>query len=151
MVAIPPAGVSPAGFFVPTDFAPEDEPVGILADAIDPDTGELMSILRGFDPTDAAAIHAMRVEEASGAAVEDTGHRFRTITHVGPRVEVAIAEEVRHALRRLTQTKQIRIERLEPLATPGQDYAEAIVVYKNLARDEQRKLPLSGTQLLGDP
>lgn len=141
---IPPAGVSPAGFFVPVTHVALGEPVGILADPIDPKTGEYLSIERGFDPTDAAVLYALRVVRGSGSAVLETGQRFRDVTHVTDSTSSQLFQEVELALRHLVERGQIRLEQVISRAIPGEDFAEVAVFYTNLARGEQRAavLPL---------
>ena len=65
---IPPAGVSRASFFTPVEFVSPAKPAAVLADDIDPKTGELRSLLRGLHPVDAAVITAMRTERGCAAS-----------------------------------------------------------------------------------
>jgi hypothetical protein len=135
---IPPAGVSPAGFFVPVTYVAPGEPVGILADPIDPRTGEYLSLERGFDPTDAAVLTALRTVRGSGSAVLEVGQRFQDATHVTDATATFLFQEVELALRHLVHTGQIRLERVSVVAEPGKDFAEAAIFYVNLARGEER-------------
>lgn len=147
MNVIPPAGTSPAGFFLPVKFEVTNTPIAILADPIDFATGELLSIERGFDPTDGAVLTALRTVRASGSAVEDVGQRFRDATHVTPDLPAFMREEVRLALLHLTSSNQIRLELVEIVT--GTDFAEVRVHYRNLVRDEDRVISLPLGQLLG--
>lgn len=145
---IPPAGTSAAGFFLATTHAPPGEPVGILADPIDPTTLDFLSIERGFDPTDAAALTAIATERASGSAVQDVGQRYRAAELVDDQTGSFFRQETEFALKHLVESGQIRIERFDGLATPGTDYAEARIFFKNLARNDVRPgvpLPLNET------
>lgn len=111
-VVIPPAGVTPAGFFVPETYADPAGPPAILADPIDPSTGEFLSIARSYDPTDACVIEALRVERGSGPAVLEEGNRIRDVqlaTEAAPRV---IEQEAQYALRRFVEDRQIRIDKI---------------------------------------
>ena len=76
---IPPAGVSPASFFFAPTIVGPARPGAILADRIDPETGEYASVILGRHPVDAAVIDAFRLNRGTGIAVTDAGQRFRDI------------------------------------------------------------------------
>jgi hypothetical protein len=82
MPSIPPGGVSPASDPYLDVLAPQAPPPAILADRIDPVTGDFESLFVGRPLADAFAIDALRVQRGTGAAVRDLGNRFREITHV---------------------------------------------------------------------
>ena len=82
MPSLPPASTSPASAFELVDIAEQRAPPLILADAIDPVSGDYSSLTRSANLADAFALEALRVQRGTGAAVRDTGHRFREITHV---------------------------------------------------------------------
>ena len=82
MPGIPPAGTSPASAFEVIAYAPRGEPPLILADKIDPLTGDLASLLEGADLATAFAVEAMRIQRGTGSAVRDTGNRYHELTHV---------------------------------------------------------------------
>lgn len=106
----PPAGVSPAGFFVPNVYdLPKDQVVGFLADPIDMTTGEYLSIEEGFDPTDAQVITALRTVRASGSAVQNVGRDFSEVTHISPRHETILRQEIVLALQELIDLREIEI------------------------------------------
>lgn len=135
--AVPPAGTSLAGFFVEEKFVDETAPPGILADAVDPRTGELLSISRGFEPTDAAVLAALGIERGSGAAVESVGQRFGDLKILDPSAEGFIRAETERALGTLVADGQISLQSVTP--TIGSDWAEAQVVYRNKAQDQRRE------------
>jgi hypothetical protein len=146
-VSLPQAGVTPAVLFTPVNFTVTGEPIGMLADPVDPVTGELLSIERGFDPTDAAVITALRTRRGSGSAVEDVGHQFASAKLITPQLESFFREEVRLALDHLTSTRQISLVRVEYLELDTD--VELQIHFFNIARNEARMLPLSLGQLLG--
>jgi len=119
----------------------------MLADPVDFVTGELLSIERGFDATDAAVITALRTLRGSGSAVSGVGHRFREAKLVTPQLASFFREEARLALAHLTSSRQIRIDLVETFAQG--DTGEVQVHYTNLARGEQRLVTLQLNQLLG--
>ena len=139
---IPPAGVTLAGFFIPVLYEDPGAPSGILADAIDPATGEYLSIERGFDPTDAAVLVALTVKRGSGSAVADVGQRYQDLQRVDETAPQFIVAETERALRRLIESRQITLEGVTPAM--GDDWAEAKVVYHNVPRGQRRapQLPL---------
>jgi hypothetical protein len=139
---IPPAGVSLAGFFIPVLYEDPGAPAGILADAIDPATGEYLSIERGFDPTDAAVLTALTTKRGSGAAVTDVGQRYLDLQRVDSTAPQFILAETERALKRLIDSRQIALDRVTPVL--GDDWAEAQVVYQNVPRMQRRdpQLPL---------
>ncbi len=130
--------LQPTGFFVPINYTVPGAPIGMLADPIDPKTGEYLSIERGFDPTDAAVLSALRTVRRSGSAVMLKGQRFKDITHVDDAAAGRIRSEVEVALARLIETRQIELERVDVLAEPGVDYAEAAVYFVNLVTRQKR-------------
>lgn len=78
----PPGGLSPASDPVVDDLAVQEPPPAILADRINPTTGDFESLFLGRPLADAFAIEALRVQRGTGAAVRDLGNRFRELTHV---------------------------------------------------------------------
>ena len=130
------AGVTLAGFFVPTTYVSPGEPPGILADAIDPVTGEYLSISRGFDPTDAAVLSSLTIQRASGSAVSDVGQRYRDLQILDDGASQYISAETARALKPLVDSRQIKVESVEPII--GTDWAEAKIAYQNIPRRERR-------------
>ena len=76
---IPPGGVSAASFWTAVPFVDPAHPLGVLADKLDPNTGELLSLIAGRDPVDAAIAYQFRLRRASGAAVLEDGQAFEAI------------------------------------------------------------------------
>lgn len=77
-------------------FEPDEPPPVILADDIDPVTGDFRSLARSAGIADALAQFLLTVQRDSGAAVRGIGQRFREITHVdeqSPRSYEAFARE----------------------------------------------------------
>ena len=81
MPAIPPP-TAPASAYELVNIAPAVAPPIILADAIDPATGDFASLTRGADLATAFAVHAVRTQHGTGSAVRDTGNRYHELTHV---------------------------------------------------------------------
>jgi len=81
-MSAPPAGISPASAYDLAEIVERKAPPVILADMIDPVTGEFLSLTRSRPLADAFAIEALRVHRGSGASVRDTGNAFRRLRHV---------------------------------------------------------------------
>lgn len=133
---VPAAGVTLAGFFVPIVYINPGDPPGILADAIDPATGEYLSISRGFDPTDAAVLSSLTIRRASGSAVSNVGQRYHDLKILDDGAAQFISAETSRALKPLVDSKQIKLDSVEP--TVGTDWAEVKVAYQNIPRRERR-------------
>jgi len=84
MPLIPPGGLSPISNPELGAVPAQQPPPAILADAIDPATGDFASLFVGRSLADAFAIEALRVERGTGAAVRELGNRFRQVSHVEP-------------------------------------------------------------------
>jgi hypothetical protein len=130
--ALPPGGSSLSGFWIPILYEDPGAPPGILADPIDPATGEYLSIERSFDPTDAAVLTAITTERRSGASVMTVGQRFRDLQLVTNSTPQDVRAEASLALKRLTDSGQIQIEQLLPVAED--DWAEVTIRYRNVPR-----------------
>ena len=144
---IPQAGATPAVFFTPVKFVVTGVPTAMVADPIDPTTGELLSIERGFDSVDAAVITALRTVRDSGSAVEDVGQRFADAKLVTPALEGFLREEARLALDHLTSTKQISLE--DVTVATEDDTAGVFIVYRNIPADKERRAFLPLGSLMG--
>lgn len=106
-------------------------PPGIIADPVDVETGEYLSIERTFDPTDAAVFTAIRTVRGSGSSVETVGARFADHPLVDGRLEMFFRQELEFALRPLISSGQIVLEKVEVLK--DDDWAELHFHYYNRA------------------
>lgn len=129
---IPPAGVSAASFFgtVAIDFS---HPPALLADKIDPLTGELLSIVVGEDPIDSAVRFQVRVRRGSGAAVLEDGQAFDAIRKNDLRAADALRAELKLVLRELVDRGDIEILTVGVQAGEDQgDLGAVFFQYRNL-------------------
>lgn len=138
-VTIPPAGLTPAGLFVPNTFADPSKPPGILADAIDPATGEYLSISRGMDPIDSQVILALTVRRASGASVTEDGQDFDEVKKVDDAAAKGLEARTQRALERLLTNGDIAVDRLTPTADQDTDEASVGLVFRNLRAAKTQK------------
>lgn len=130
---------------MPVNVRVTGEPLAMLADPIDPSTGELLSIERSFDPTDLAVFTALRTVRDSGSAVEGVGQRFGDAKHVTVQLETFFREEVRLALEHLVAARQIYVEAVEVVT--AETAAEVRIAYWNVARALVRNVALPLNQL----
>jgi hypothetical protein len=145
---VPPAGVSPiSSFLLDTAGVPPGAVVAMLADPIDPATGDYLSIERGFDPTDAAFLTCMRTVRASGSAVENVGQRFADHTKVDPQLDSFMREEVRLASKELVDAGELEIRQVA--VTPKDTSAEVYVEWFNVARNKAQAVQLPPSLLVG--
>ena len=121
--------------------------VGILADPIDVKTGDFLSIERGFDPTDAAVLTAMRTVRNSGSAVEKVGQRYADHKKVDTELDRFMREETRLTLKDLVDAGDVRIERIE--VTPFDTSCETYVEWFNIARAKAQGITLPSDLLVG--
>jgi len=136
----------PPGFFTPIDDHVQGAIVAIEADAIDPATGEYLSLLDSVDPTDAAVLLALSTKRGSGSTVIDKGQRFSDLqlnTDTAPQFLLGEAEL---ALKRLVVTRQIKLEKAKVLRGP--DWNELQLEYRNLAErrpdSDTARVPIAG-------
>ena len=78
---IPPAA-GPAAAFTLNPFAEPARPPAILADKIDPESREYLSITEGYGIADGLVVTLLGTERGSGAAVGNLGQRFREVRYV---------------------------------------------------------------------
>ncbi len=134
---LPLAGTSPAGFLVPLNYVIEGEPPAILADAIDPATGEFISLAQGYDPIDAYILTQESLVRGSGSAVEDEGRDFSDVTHISDSHERILKQEVRRPLKALLEERRIEILELS-VTSPDDNAYEAKLRYRHVATGQER-------------
>ncbi len=98
MPSIPPAGYSPASAFELVGHAEQQDPVPILADAIDAKTGEYTSIEDSATIADGLVTTLIRTVRGSGAAVIEFGQSFRKMRYVDDQSGVLAESLARQAL-----------------------------------------------------
>jgi hypothetical protein len=133
MPSIPPAGITPASAFVEATYPPQEPPAAILADRINPLTGEFESLLEGSSLADSMLIQALRVQRGSGAAVRDVGNRFREVSHIdglGLEVITSMAREAAAHAERAGVVRVVRVTIEPDESDPSQ--LNTMVEYKDL-------------------
>ncbi len=150
MPAIPPLTTSPMSAPIVDPLEPTALPPIILADKLDDQTGEFLSLTEGLDPTDAAVQVTFVTERGSGASVRNIGQRFSTLKHAddldAPESEAAVEGLAVEALRHLTDARDVRLVRARGGVVEGQgDTGQATVEFKNLrtGKTVPRKVPVS--------
>jgi hypothetical protein len=138
------AGVSAASFGAPTEFVSPAKPPAILADNIDPATGEFVSILSGIHPVDSHVITALRTERGSGVSVMATGQRFRDVRKVDDAFARRIQDECEIALAHLIERRDIMVPKIA--VVEDGDTGHLYFVYANLRAQNRRKRKPDGSE-----
>ena len=140
-IVIPPAGVSAAGTYTLVEFATPARPAAVLADSIDPSTGEYRSILTGAHPVDAAVVTRIRTLRSSGVSVRSVGHRFDRVRKIDESYETSIRYEAEQVFADLVTRGDIRVDQIK-LETVG-DTGSIFFYYTNLRTGTSAKLRLT--------
>lgn len=122
------------------------DPAVFLADAIDPATGDYLSIQRGVDPIEAQALDALLIRRRSGSAVQADGNGLHEIRRIDERTPLLVRSEVEHAWRRLIEARQIRVDRID--ATAQGDTVNVSIAFTNLVSGKAGSMPLPLLTLL---
>lgn len=130
-----PAGLHPASVALvdPGSQAPV-APVAILADNIDPATGEIASLTTRVHPVDAAFAEAFRVRKDSGAATGAVGQKLYAIAMKGDSLEREIRDEINRIAKPFVDRRDIDITAVivdTDDARQGFDGAGALIKYTN--------------------
>jgi hypothetical protein len=115
---IPPAGVTPASAFSLQQHAVSEPPPAILADQIDPATGEYLSIVDSATIADGLVVHLLRTQRGSGAAVLSFGQRYRELTHVTTDSTETVESMTREALQPAADAGVVRFDQIEAEIEP---------------------------------
>lgn len=130
---IPPAGISASNFFSPTPFVDPSRPPGILADDVDPKTGEIVSLFTGLDPTDGAIIYQWRNARPIFAAIDKN--------------DDSAADAIRFAAQRIMQpfVDAKLVDRVQIVVQAGPDagdQGDLFCQYRNLRTSQLGKVPV---------
>lgn len=112
-MSIPPAGVTPASAFTATAHAASEPPVAILADLIDPATGDYRSIVDSATIADGLVVHLLRTQRGSGAAVLEFGQRFRELRNVTEESPELVESMAREALEPARVAGVVKFKQIE--------------------------------------
>lgn len=142
MSSIPFAGISPASAFEIIGQAESEPPPAIVADMIDPATGDFLSVVDSATIADGLVVHLMRTQRGSGAAVLEFGQRFREIRHVTSDSPELAESMVREALQPAVDAGVVRFEQIEGQVDPGDstqinagfEYTDLLAPPRNAAR-----------------
>ncbi|HEY4120897.1 MAG TPA: hypothetical protein VGM56_23700 [Byssovorax sp.] len=137
---IPPAGLSPATLTAGVELVGPSKPPAILADDVDPMTGEYRSILRGVHPVDGMVVVALRTQRGTGAAVPDVGSDLAALDKVDDTLPQRIKFEIQAALASLVKQRLIRIDAIVTAADG--DAASAYCEYTNLQTQKAQRVPV---------
>lgn len=143
-----PAG-TPIGSLLQKNYKiPEGQPDGIAADAIDPVTGEYLSIALGFDPLDAWVLGQLAVVRASGSAVQNDGRDFSEVQKALARDGEILRQEILRPLKVAIDAREIEA-RVEIEIDEDESSMVGYLTYKNLATGaERRRIPVGPSGLI---
>lgn len=110
MPTILPFGLSPLGLAVPQTVGPLQPAPVIAAEAFDPKTRDVATLLGSADVIDDQVAIALQVRRNSGAALGTTGQRYLDILKLGDSVQRLLENETRTALATLVSRGDIQIE-----------------------------------------
>jgi hypothetical protein len=117
----------------------------LLAERIDPNTRELVSVNLGEDPIDAALQWQFTVRQGSGSAIGTNGHRMHTITKATPQAPVQLADEGRRVAQKFVQRGQLQVTEVVAEVVGGSTATGAVQIRgRNLLADRAAKLPAFG-------
>ena len=132
---IPPGGVTPAVTWQPPAPGEPRRPVPMLAEEIDPETGELLSLVVARDPVDAWVVAQLRIVRASGSAVESAGNTLGSIEMNDAGAEALIRTAIQQLLQPAIDRRDIELVDVQVAAGeqgPAFDMAASVITWKNL-------------------
>ena len=137
---IPPPGMPPPAITGGVELIGPSKPPAILADDIDPQTGEFRSLLRGVHPVDGMVVFALRTQRGTGASVPDVGSELATLDKVDDAFPQRIKFEIQAALAPLVKRKLVRIGAI--VSASADDSASAYCEYTNLLTNQTQRVPV---------
>jgi len=130
----------PAALTSGVELIGPSKPPAILADDIDPQTGEFRSLLRGVHPVDGMVVVALRTQRGTGASVPDVGSGLATLDKVDDTLPARIKFEIQAALASLVKRKLVRIGSI--VSAQAGDGSSAYCEYTNLLTNQTRRVPV---------
>lgn len=138
---IAPAGISPAGFWVPgVAILTPSSPPPVMADNIGPD-GEYLSLFTTIHPVDAAIREAFRLKHGTGSAVQNVGQGFHSIRKNTADAPRKIRDEANRILSPFISRGDIRVLDLQIDTNRSPDLGAVWLKYRNLRSQSDRKYP----------
>lgn len=140
-----PVGTVPLSAWSLPDVAPTPPPPAILADRIDPQTGDYASLTKTWGVVDGAVIQTARTKRNTGAAARNHGHEYQKIRYVQPSTALELEAAGRAALAHLVREGVLQVTRVRTVVADGEsgnDWAESFLEYRDLLSGEIKRLPL---------
>lgn len=137
-MSVPAAGITPAASFELAGFEPQRAPPAILADLVDPKTGDFASLTRSATIADGMVQFLTTVQRGSGAAVRSFGQRFREVTHNDERASETLESFVLEALKPAIDSGTVRFQRVTSAPDP-EDLAQVnnVIEFTDLLADQK--------------
>jgi len=117
----------------------EVRPAVFAAERIDPATGELASVTSGTHPVIAAVVTAARTERGSGAAVRETGQRFRDVRKLGPAGAELLRGESRRMFAPLVAQHLVRVLNVDVRVDEHDQSASVTTTWRNLLTGHEER------------
>jgi len=117
-----PAGAVPVAGAAPTVVS-ASVTRSLLADDLDPVTGELQAITTAPHPVEAAVREAFRIQRASGPAVEAVGQNFRSVKKQDEHTGRSLYYEAERIMAPFVARKEAQVLGID--VDPEQAYAQA--------------------------
>lgn len=137
-MSVPPSGITPAASFELAGFEPQLPPPTILADKLDPATGDFASLTETRTVADGLVTYLLGVRRGSGAAQRSFGHRFREIRHADEQAPELLESFCREALQPGIDSETIRFRRVEAEIDAGDGtQVNATIDYVDLLASRQ--------------
>ncbi len=140
---IAPAGVTPASAHVPSNVVSAARPPAILADNIDPATGDFFSLLIPIHPVDAAIQEQFRLRRGSGAAVQEDGQAFHEIRKNTEFAATEIQHEAQRVMKPFVDRGDALVVQITVDTDEAPDMGAVLVRYVNLRSGQPQTVPPS--------
>lgn len=126
--------LAPVSYWTPAELAAQGEPIPILADLIDPATGEFKSLTKSARLCDAHVIEAYRAEAGTGPALGEAGHTLRVVKHTTPSDLDELRGRTKQAVQHLIDAGMVEWQRAEASIAAGGvgDTVELVAWIKDL-------------------
>jgi len=145
-VSFPPAGVA-LGAYGLVDVSPLEGPPVILADHIDPETGDWDDLMISHTVFDGMLIEAYAVERNSGPAVEFVGHTLREVRDTDPSAVGEFKSRAQLPVDELERTGMCKLLSAKPVVDGDTVELEIVVQDLTMASDgpSTKQIPLQHT------
>lgn len=136
-MTIPGAGTHELGLYTEAEIYSDEGPVPILADFVDPTTGEIMNLLQSHVVSDGLVIEAYRVKRNSGEVVRNVGNTIREVRDTDAPALAELRSRAVLPIRELEREGIVRLDGFDLVA--DEDTVEVSLEYVDLTQAETRE------------